>query len=310
MTARIVFAGTPGFAVPSLESLVEAGYPPVAVLTQPDRPAGRGRRLAPSPVKQAAEAHGLSIQQPERLGERECKALRELNPDLLVVVAYGQILRRPVLELPRAGCINVHASLLPRWRGAAPIQRAILAGDRQTGVTLMQMGEGLDTGPMLAWEATPISADETAGSLHDRLARIGADLLVARLPSILVGDVEPQPQPQAGVTYAAKLSNEESWLDPGEPAEQLARRVRALAPLPGARLRLGGVQVRVLAAEACPGRPQDAPATVAAASRAGIEVATGEGRLRITQLKPAGGREQSAADYLNGRPLAPGEPVH
>ncbi|MCG5532548.1 methionyl-tRNA formyltransferase [Halorhodospira sp. 9621] len=309
MAARIIFAGTPEFAVPGLDALVEAGVPPVAVFTQPDRPAGRGRRLTPPPVKRAADRHGLTVHQPERLGDEEAARIRELAPDLMVVVAYGQILRRNVLDAPRCGCVNVHASLLPRWRGAAPIQRALLAGDEQTGVTLMQMDEGLDTGPMLAREGTPISADETAGSLHDRLARIGADLLVAHLAEILAGAITPEPQSEEGATYAAKLTQAESWLDPAEPAEQLERRVRALAPVPGARIHLGGTQVRVLAARACPGRPDDQAGTVAAASGSGIEVATGEGRLCITRLKPAGGREQSAADYLNGRRLAPGERV-
>ncbi|ABM63085.1 methionyl-tRNA formyltransferase [Halorhodospira halophila] len=309
MAARIVFAGTPDFAVPGLDALVEAGVRPVAVFTQPDRPAGRGRRLTPPPVKRAAERHGLGVHQPERLGAEEAEQIRALAPDLMVVVAYGQILRRNVLDVPRFGCVNVHASLLPRWRGAAPIQRALLAGDEQTGVTLMQMDEGLDTGPMLARKATPISADETAGSLHDRLARIGADLLVAHLPEILAGAITPEPQPDDGVTYAAKLTNDESWLDPTEPAEQLERRVRALAPVPGARLQLGETPVRVLAARACAGRPEDRAGTVAAVGSGGIEVATGEGRLEITRLKPAGGREQTAADYLNGRRLVPGEPV-
>ncbi len=303
----VVFAGTPEFAVPSLEALIGAGYPPVAVLTQPDRPAGRGRRLTPPPVKRVAEAHGLPVHQPERLGAEQAEWLRGLEPDLMVVVAYGQILRRPVLEAPRAGCVNVHASLLPRWRGAAPIQRALLAGDGETGVTLMQMDEGLDTGPVLAREATPIHAGETAGSLHDRLARLGAELLAAQLPSILGDGLVPQPQDEAEATYAEKLTSEEGWLDPAEPAEQLARRVRALAPVPGARLHLGGVQARILAAEPCQGGPGDLPGTVAAAGSGGIEIATASGRLRITRLKPAGSREQSAADYLNGHPLAPGE---
>ncbi len=309
MVARIVFAGTPDFSVPALDALVGAGVAPVAVFTQPDRPAGRGRRLTPPPVKRAAEAHGLAVHQPERLGDDEAAQIRALAPDLMVVVGYGQILRRNVLEAPRRGCVNVHASLLPRWRGAAPIQRALLAGDEQTGVTLMQMDEGLDTGPMLAREATAISADETAGSLHDRLARVGADLLVAHLDDLLAGAITPEPQPEEGVTYAAKLTNAESWLDPAEPAEQLERRVRALAPVPGARVHLGETQVRVLAAHAAAGQPDDQPGTVAAAGSQGIEVATGQGRLCITRLKPAGGREQSAADYLNGRRLAPGEPV-
>ena len=310
MAGRIVFAGTPDLAIPGLEALIDAGHAPVAVLTQPDRPAGRGRRLTPPPVKRAAEAHGIPVHQPERLGDEHAAWLRELAPDLMVVVAYGQILRRPVLEAPRRGCVNVHASLLPRWRGAAPIQRALLAGDSETGVTLMQMDEGLDTGPILAQRAISITADETAGSLHDRLARLGADLLAEHLDPLLAGDVAPRPQPEAGACYAAKLAPEEAWIDPHRTAEFLARQVRALSPVPGARTRIGERELRVLAAHPVPGRPDDVRATVARAGPQGIELATAEGRLCVTRLKPAGGRAQEAADYLNGHPVAPGDPFH
>ncbi len=309
MAGRVVFAGTPDFAVPALETLVARGYPPVAVYTQPDRPAGRGRRLTPPPVKEAALAQGLPVYQPERLGDEEAQRIRAFGADLLIVVAYGQILRRNILDAPRCGCVNIHASLLPRWRGAAPIQRALLAGDRETGVTLMYMEEGLDSGPMIARCATPISADETAGSLHDRLARLGADLLAAKLPALLVGDCAAEPQPDEGVTYAAKLTNEETWLDPTEPAEALERRVRALTPVPGARLQLAGRTVRLRSVRVQPGHPADDPGVVVAAQASGIQLATQEGRLEILRLQPAGGREQSAAEYLNGHSLKAGDRV-
>ncbi|MBK1727658.1 methionyl-tRNA formyltransferase [Halorhodospira neutriphila] len=310
MPARVLFAGTPDFAVPSLEALVAAGYPPQAVFTQPDRRAGRGRRVTAPPVKRAAERHGLAVHQPGRLGAEQVEAVRELAPDLMVVVAYGQILPRALLEAPRRGCVNVHASLLPRWRGAAPIQRALLAGDERTGITLMRMDEGLDTGPMLAQAATPIAPGETAGGLHDRLARLGAELLAERLPAILAGELPEQPQEEAGASYAAKITADEAWLEPADrPAAALERQVRALTPVPGARLRLAGVEVRVRAAEVAAGQGGDEPGRVAAAGAAGIEVATAAERLRITRLQPAGGREQPAADYLNGRPLQPGDPA-
>ncbi len=310
MPARVVFAGTPEFAIPSLEALAHAGMAPLAVFTQPDRPAGRGRRLTPPPVKRAAEAQGLPVHQPEWLDGEQAAVMRELAPDILVVAAYGQILRRNILEVPRCGCVNVHASLLPRWRGAAPIQRALLAGDRQTGVTLMRMSEGLDTGPILAQARTPITADDTAGSLHDRLARLGGELLAEQLGAILRGEVEPRPQPEEGATYAAKLTREEGRLDPGRTAAELERRVRALAPVPGVRVALGGQDLRVLAAEACYGSESDVPGTVVSAGGEGVAIATRCGRLRITRVKPSGGREQSVADYLNGHHLPVGEVVH
>ena len=310
MGARLIFAGTPGFAVPSLEGLIAAGHPPLAVFTQPDRPAGRGRRLTPPPVKAAAEAHGLPVHQPARLDATEEERIRALAPDLMVVVAYGLILPAGVLAAPRLGCVNVHASLLPRWRGAAPIQRAVMAGDRETGITLMRMEAGLDTGPMLARRSTPIGADETAGSLHDRLAAMGAELLTEHLETILAGEAVETPQDEREATYAAKLSRPETRLDLAESAETLARRVRALEPVPGARLKLGGRGVRVREAHALPARDGHDPGAIIAAGPDGIDLATGDGVLRITRLQPDGGRPMACGEYLNGHSLTPGEQAH
>ncbi|MBK1734395.1 methionyl-tRNA formyltransferase [Halorhodospira abdelmalekii] len=299
---RLLFAGTPDFAVPALAALLAAEWPPVAVFTQPDRRAGRGRKLTPPPVKRLADAHRLPVYQPERLGEAEAVQLEELAPDLMVVVAYGQILPQRVLAIPRCGCINIHASLLPRWRGAAPIQRALMAGDPESGVTLMRMDAGLDTGDMLAWARTPIDPEETGGSLHDRLAEIGAQLLLEHLPAIVAGELTPVPQEEGEATYAAKLTAADSWLDWQRPAAELERQVRALAPLPGARLRIDDdTTVRVCAAQVGAGEAADEPGRIVALERAGIAVSTAHDRLWITRLQPPGGREQAAADYLNGQ---------
>jgi len=302
MALRIVFAGTPGFAVPSLRAAA-AGGEVVAVYTQPDRPAGRGRGLAASPVKQAALELGLPVRQPDTLRTVEARAaLRELRPDLMVVVAYGLLLPPKVLGIPRFGCWNVHASLLPRWRGAAPIQRTIEAGDAQTGVCLMQMEQGLDTGPVLLTLATPIGATETSGQLHDRLAGLGAQVLAEGLSLLRAGDLPmPVPQPQAGATYAHKLEKSEAALDWALPAATLARKVRAFDPWPVAEAEVAGERVRIHAAEALPVAHAAAPGTLLAASRDGLDVACGEGVLRIRSLQRAGGRAITAADYLNAR---------
>ncbi|BAU56812.1 methionyl-tRNA formyltransferase [Halorhodospira halochloris] len=307
MSARIIFAGTPDFAVPALESLVAAGYPPLQVYTQPDRRAGRGRKLKPPPVKVAADKHAIPVKQPERLDAEEAAAIAAQQPDLMVVVAYGQILPAAVLEAPRCGCVNIHASLLPRWRGAAPVQRALMAGDKQTGITLIRMDEGLDTGAMFARESTPIGPEDTGGSLHDRLADLGARLLVEHLPAILEGSISAVAQPADGVTYAAKLGSADYWLDWSRPAVELERQVRALYPLPGARTRLGKRDVRVQEAHHSSGVAGDEPGRVVDISSRGIAIATAAGRLVITRLKPAGGREQAVAAYLNGNDLGLGE---
>jgi methionyl-tRNA formyltransferase len=300
---RLVFAGTPDFARPSLEACLAAPVDVVAVYTQPDRPAGRGRHLQASPIKQRARAAGIAIEQPATLKDAKTRQrLADHAPDLIVVVAYGLILPRAVLELPRLGCWNVHASLLPRWRGAAPIQHAILAGDPETGVDLMQMEAGLDTGPILIERRTPIADDETGGSLHDRLAALGADALAEGLARIARGEtIESRPQADNGVVYAHKIEKAEARLDWNEPAIALERKVRAFNPWPVAEAEIGGERVRIwsaIAVATSAGRP---PGTVADAPRDAIEVATGEGVLRLTEVQREGGRRTSARDFLNAR---------
>ncbi len=305
---RLVFAGTPDFAVPGLRACLAAGAEVVAVYTQPDRPAGRGRKPAPSPVKQAALAAGIPVEQPETLKSAAAQQrLRELAPDLVVVIAYGLILPRAVLAIPRLGCWNVHASLLPRWRGAAPIQRAILAGDTETGVCLMRMQAGLDTGPVLLSEATPIAPDDTGGTLHERLAAMGAHLLGEGLRRLIAGEVLPEtPQAEAGATYAHKIDKAEARLDFARPAIELERKIRAFDPWPVAEAELRGERVRVWRSECRDSglgtRDSEEPGTIIAAGKHGIDVACGEGVLRILKLQRPGGRVISAADYLNARP--------
>ncbi|MEW9625189.1 methionyl-tRNA formyltransferase [Rhodanobacter geophilus] len=301
---RVVFAGTPEFSVPCLEACRASGAEVVAVYTQPDRPAGRGRKLAPSPVKQAALAAGIAVEQPETLKTAAAHAtLAGHAPGLMVVVAYGLILPRKVLAIPRLGCWNVHASLLPRWRGAAPIQRAILAGDTETGVDLMQMEAGLDTGPVLLEKRTAITRDDTGGSLHDRLAVLGAEALAEGLRRVLAGEtLAATPQAAEGVTYAHKLDKAESALDFARPAIELERQVRAFDPWPGSDAEIAGERVRVWAATAVAQAHAAAPGTLLAARRDGLDLACTEGVLRVSAVQRAGGRRISAADYLNARP--------
>lgn len=300
---RLVFAGTPEFAVPSLRACVDSGADVVAVYTQPDRPAGRGRKLAASAVKQFASNAGLSIEQPQTLRDADARArLRAHAPDLLVVVAYGLILPRAVLALPRLGCWNVHASLLPRWRGAAPIQRALLAGDAETGVALMQMEAGLDTGPILLEQRVPIAANATGGSLHDRLAALGAEILAAGLARVLRGETLPgTAQASDGVAYAHKLDKAEAQLDWSESAIALARKVRAFDPWPVAEAILDGERLRIWSAEAVAGQTTLAPGTRLATHRDAIDIAAGEGLLRIRELQREGGRRMAVRDWLNAR---------
>ena len=301
---RVVFAGTPEFSVPCLEACRASGAEVVAVYTQPDRPAGRGRKLTPSPVKQAALAAGVPVEQPESLKSQEARdTLAAYRPDLMVVVAYGLILPRKVLALPRLGCWNVHASLLPRWRGAAPIQRAILAGDAESGVDLMQMEAGLDTGPVLLERRTPIRRDDTGGSLHDRLSALGAEVLADGLRRVTAGEtLVPRPQPEEGVTYAHKLDKAEARLDFQRDALALERQVRAFDPWPVAEGEIAGESLRIWAAEAIERDHHAAPGSVLSAGRDGIEIACGQGALRVTALQRAGGKRIGAADYLNARP--------
>jgi len=299
---RIVFAGTPEFAVPSLRAACGKAEV-VAVYTQPDRPAGRGRGLQASPVKQEALARGIPVLQPDTLRSAEAReALRALAPDLMVVVAYGLLLPQKILDIPVEGCWNVHASLLPRWRGAAPIQRAIEAGDTETGVCLMRMEKGLDTGPVLLSQSLAIGPDETGGQLHDRLAELGAQVLSDGLGLLRAGiRPVPRPQPDEGVTYAHKLDKAEARLDWSQPAVVLARKVRAFNPWPVAEAVLAGERLRIHGAIAVDAPTDAAPGTLLAAGRDGVDVACGEGVLRIRVLQRDGGRAITAADWLNAR---------
>jgi len=302
MSLRIVFAGTPEFAVPCLRAAAQRNEV-VAVYTQPDRPAGRGRELTLSPVKREALLRGIPVLQPENFKSVVSKdALRALNPDLLVVVAYGLILPQSVLDIPTHGCWNVHASLLPRWRGAAPIQRAIEAGDTETGVCLMVMEKGLDTGPVLLSQKLQIGATETGGQLHDRLAVLGAQVLSDGLGLLRAGiRPVPQPQPAAGVTYAKKLDKAEARLDWTRTAVELANKVRAFNPWPMADALLAGERLRVHGAIALDEAHDAAPGTLLRAGRDGLDVACGQGVLRIRVLQREGGKAITAADYLNAR---------
>ncbi|MHA7833050.1 MAG: methionyl-tRNA formyltransferase [Algiphilus sp.] len=291
---RIAFAGTPDFSVSALEALVEAGHTVAAVFTQPDRPAGRGRRLQASPVGRRAQDMGLAVYKPERFDAQAQAHLSEADVALMVVVAYGLILPQAALDIPRHGCLNIHASLLPRWRGAAPIQRAIEAGDTETGVCIMQMEAGLDTGPVWRRAATPISEADTAATVHDRLAELGAREVVAALPQVAEGRGQPEAQPEAGVTYARKLDKAEARIDWHDDAAAIARRIRAFNPVPGAWAYCGEARVRLLDARAL-ARPTDAsPGTVLEHDPEGVLIATGDGALRLLRVQWPGGRPQEA----------------
>jgi methionyl-tRNA formyltransferase len=314
---RVVFAGTPAFAAASLSALWQAGFEVPLVLTQPDRPAGRGMKLQASEVKRLALAQGTPVLQPQglRLGGAYAaeaaaarEALLELRPDVIVVAAYGLILPDWVLGLPRLGCINVHASLLPRWRGAAPIHRAIEAGDTETGITIMQMDAGLDTGDQLLCERMPIATDDTTARLHDKLAALGGRLLVEALELAACGGLTPVPQPTEGVTYAHKIDKAESLIDWALSADTLARRVRAFDPYPGMATRLGDGMLKVWAARALPGPTPGVPVgTVLELGKEGVQVATGDGVLLLTELQRAGGKRLSATDFLAGAGVQPGQ---
>ncbi|MDX3906021.1 MAG: methionyl-tRNA formyltransferase [Pigmentiphaga sp.] len=308
---NLVFAGTPEFAKVALQALLAAGHEIALALTQPDRPAGRGLKLTPSPVKAAAVAAGVPVLQPRSLrldgkypqeAAEAHEALRAARADAMIVAAYGLILPQSVLDIPRLGCLNIHASLLPRWRGAAPIQRAIEAGDAETGITIMQMDAGLDTGDMLLKAALPIMPGQTAGELHDDLARLGGELIVQALARLEVGDLAATPQPAEGVTYAAKLDKAEAALDFTRPAEELARRVRAFNPVPGATVRLPGLPdpVKAWRAQALDETVAAAPGSVVRAGAAGVDLATGRGILRLTELQKAGGKRQPADVFVRG----------
>jgi methionyl-tRNA formyltransferase len=299
---RLIFAGTPEFAATALSALIAAGHDIALVLTQPDRPAGRGMQLQPSAVKKLAVANHIPLFQPERLKDPAThEPIRAVAADVMVVAAYGLILPQAVLDIPTHGCINIHASLLPRWRGAAPIHRAIEAGDAETGITLMRMEAGLDTGPMLLADTVKVGVGETAGELHDRLAALGGRLIVAALARF--DQLSPQQQPDSGVTYAHKISKAEAHLDWQEAAVTLARKVCAFNPFPGAAADLAGTPVKLWRAEAV--THAGTPGQILAADARGIVVACGEGALRITELQKPGGRRVASADFLSGHALLP-----
>ena len=307
-SARIVFAGSPAFAVPSLAALLEnsvvGSWEITAVLTQPDRPAGRGRQLRASTVKEYAVERGLAVLQPITL-RRDPDAIAQITtlaPDVIVVVAYGLMLPPALLALPRVGCLNVHASLLPRWRGASPIAAAIRAGDTETGVALMKLEEGLDTGPVFASARIPISASDTTSTLEVSLAALGAELLVRQLPAILQGKLQPVPQPQAGVSHAPKISKQDAVIDWTQPALALARLVRAFQPWPVAETRFRRAQLRCWAAHAiAQEHTRGKPGEVLGVSPEGMDVQTGDGILRLTNVQPAGGKPMAASAFAQGR---------
>lgn len=297
---NIIFAGTPEFAAVALNALLGSEHRVVAVYTQPDRPAGRGRKLTYGPVKQLAMEHQIPVKQPKSLkGESEQAALRALNADLMVVVAYGLILPQAVLDAPRLGCINIHASLLPRWRGAAPIQRAIMAGDPESGVTIMQMEAGLDTGPMLHILRCPIHNDDTGGALHDRLAGLGAQALLEVLPKLASAELTPEIQDDSLANYASKLDKQECQIDWGLPAVQIDRKVRAFNPWPVAQADFQGKVMRIWEAQVVEEAVEAPPGTVVSSGKDGIDVATGEGLLRVRKLQMPGKRAMAAVDFLN-----------
>ena len=302
MSLRLAFMGTPEFAVPALAALLGAGHTVARVYSQPPRPAGRGQRERPAPVAEFAAARGIDVATPKSLRAPDAQAgFAALGLDAAVVAAYGLILPKAILDAPRLGCFNIHASLLPRWRGAAPIQRAILAGDRESGVTIMRMDEGLDTGGMLLAEPTPIGPATTAGALHDRLAEIGSRLIVRALAEVEAGRAVARPQPAEGATYAAKIDKDEARLDWSRPAEELERRIRAFAPHPGAWFAQGEERIRVLAAQVEAGHGEPGVALDAR-----LLVACGAGALRLVGVQRAGGTAMEADAFLRGHPVLAG----
>ncbi len=304
---NIIFAGTPEFAAASLAALISSDHNVTAVLTQPDRPAGRGRRLTPSPVKKVAQEHNISVYQPLTLKDQAAQDLvQSLAADVMIVVAYGLILPQAILDIPDYGCLNVHASLLPRWRGAAPIQRAIEAGDKQTGITIMQMDEGLDTGDMLATQVVDILADDTAASLHDKLAKCGAGLIVQALNQLQQGKLEPLPQDDAGATYAQKLSREEASIDWAESAGTIVNRIHAFNPWPGARSRHNDVELKILKAAIADQNRQHRLGELVIENKT-IKVQAKDGHVEVLQLQKPGAKPVTAAEFLNGYSFSAGD---
>ncbi|WP_137702474.1 methionyl-tRNA formyltransferase [Marimonas lutisalis] len=297
---RIIFMGSPEFSVPVLDALADASHDIAAVYCQPPRPAGRGKKDRPTPVQARAEELGLPVRHPTSLrSPEEQQAFAALHADVAVVVAYGLILPKPILDAPAQGCLNIHASLLPRWRGAAPIHRAIMAGDTETGICIMQMEEGLDTGPVLLRRATPIGATETTAQLHDRLSQMGAALITEALDRL--DQLTPEPQPEEGVTYAAKIDKAEARVDWTRPAAEIDRQIRGLSPFPGAWCALDGQRLKLLASRLAPGSGQ--PGAVLDDA---LTIACGDGAVQITRLQKAGSKAQDAGEFLRGNPLPPG----
>lgn len=301
---RIIYAGTPEFSVPALQALIDSPHTVVAVYTQPDRPAGRGRKLRASPVKELALQYDIPVEQPDSLRNPEAQHdLASYDADVMIVAAYGLILPQAVLDMPRLGCLNIHGSLLPRWRGAAPIQRSIMVGDQETGVTIMQMNAGLDTGDMLLKKVIPITDQDTSASLHDQLAELGAAALLEVLDRLSMGDITAEVQDESLVTYADKLSKAEAVIDWSQSADEISRQIRGLNPWPVAQTSHQGEPLRVWMARSIKANHEANPGTVVFEGPEGIDVATGEGLLRVTRLQLPGGKPLDARDFLNGRSL-------
>ena len=300
---KIIFAGTPDFAAVALQKLIDNGYEIVAVYTQPDRPAGRGRKLTPSPVKAVALEHDIPVEQPVNFKEEGAiDKLKSYHADVMIVAAYGLLLPIAVLETPRHGCLNIHASLLPRWRGAAPIQRAILAGDNETGITIMQMDKGLDTGDMLLKRTTPINDNDTGGSLHDRLAELGSEAIIEALEQLQNNQLKPETQDDSLANYANKLAKSESEIDWHKSAEEIDRQVRAFNPWPGSQCHLDKNTIRIHSAEIIDTSSQGQPGNILAYNKTGIDVQCGKGKLRILKCQLPGSRAMSVSDIHNGHP--------
>lgn len=304
MSIRVVFAGTPDFSVATLEALIEAGYDVVAVYTQPDRPRGRGKRLQPSPVKAKALQHEIPVIQPLNFkSEESIQQFQELQADLMVVVAYGIILPKEILTIPTYGCLNIHASLLPRWRGAAPLHRAIEAGDRESGIAIMQMDEGLDTGPVWQMARYPITAETTTGMLHDALMNLGAKTLIETLPEVIAGKRRPTPQEEVGVTYAEKIARDEAKIDWSEPAELLQRKIHAFNPIPGAFTYLNGQLIKIFDVRLEDEMSNRVPGSLVTRDERLWVVAGDQRMLEIITLQAAGRRKMATAQFLQGNDL-------
>jgi len=305
---KVVFMGTPEFAVPSLKALLDAGYEVVLVVTQPDRPAGRGRRITPPPVKEFAEKHGLRVIQPESLKSGDfLKLLKELSPDLIVVVAYGKLIPGEVLTIPKYGVLNVHASLLPKFRGSSPIQSALLSGERETGVTIMEVTEKLDSGPILLQESIPIGEDDNAGTLHKKLSTLGAALLVKAISGMVSGKLKPKPQDDSKATYCRKITKQMGRIDWSLDASSIVNMVRAFTPWPSAFTSFRGKLIKITDARAvdCPEGAD--PGTVISAGKGALVVKAGRGCVRVMRVKPEGRREMSAEEFINGYRVCPGD---